>query len=53
MYRSESTVIVGTVRLACAGEYDAIAAFGVEGTGAYGAGLARQWAAGQLVIKVD
>ena len=40
--------------LAWAGEHGEIAAFGVEGTGAYGAGLARHLrAAGQLVIEVD
>jgi transposase len=40
--------------LAWAGEHGAIAAFGVEGTGAYGAGLARHLrAAGQAVIEVD
>jgi transposase len=40
--------------LAWAGEHGEIAAFGVEGTGAYGAGLARHLrAAGQTVIEVD
>ncbi len=40
--------------LAWAGEHGTIAAFGVEGTGAYGAGLARHLrAAGQSVIEVD
>jgi len=40
--------------LAWAGAHGEIAAFGVEGTGAYGAGLARHLrAAGQLVIEVD
>ena len=40
--------------LAWAGEHGEIAAFGVEGTGAYGAGLARHLrAAGQVVIEVD
>jgi transposase len=40
--------------LAWAGEHGEIAAFGVEGTGAYGAGLARHLrVAGQLVIEVD
>ena len=40
--------------LAWAGEHGAIAAFGVEGTGAYGAGLARHLrAAGQRVLEVD
>jgi transposase len=40
--------------LAWAAGHGEIAAFGVEGTGAYGAGLARHLrAAGQLVIEVD
>jgi transposase len=40
--------------LAWAAGHGKIAAFGVEGTGAYGAGLARHLrAAGQLVIEVD
>lgn len=40
--------------LAWAGEHGQIAAFGVEGTGAYGAGLARHLrAAGQTVVEVD
>jgi transposase len=40
--------------LAWAGEHGEIAAFGVEGTGAYGAGLARHLrSAGQQVIEVD
>ncbi len=40
--------------LAWAGGHGEIAAVGVEGTGAYGAGLARHLrAAGQLVIEVD
>lgn len=40
--------------LAWAGEHGEIAAFGVEGTGAYGAALARELrAAGQTVIEVD
>jgi transposase len=40
--------------LAWAGEHGQIAAFGVEGTGAYGAALARHLrAAGQTVIEVD
>jgi transposase len=40
--------------LAWAGEHGEIAAFGVEGTGAYGAALARHLrAAGQTVIEVD
>jgi transposase len=49
------TTPVGYRRLlAWAGEHGEIAAFGVEGTGAYGAGLARHLrAAGQTVIEVD
>ena len=40
--------------LAWAGEHGEVTAFGVEGTGAYGAGLARHLrAAGQQVIEVD
>lgn len=40
--------------LAWAAGHGDIAAFGVEGTGAYGAGLARQLrAAGQTVVEVD
>jgi transposase len=40
--------------LAWAGGHGELAAFGVEGTGAYGAGLARHLrAAGQTVIEVD
>ncbi|TWH73889.1 transposase [Modestobacter roseus] len=40
--------------LAWAGEHGDVAAFGVEGTGAYGAALARHLrAAGQTVIEVD
>jgi transposase len=40
--------------VAWAGEHGQIAAFGVEGTGAYGAGLARYLrTAGQTVIEVD
>jgi transposase len=40
--------------LTWAGEHGEVAAFGVEGTGAYGAGLARHLrAGGQTVIEVD